>query len=338
MKCGNCGIELLGSMKKCPKCGYNVETGKIDREYLAALDESRQKSGSAAVSERMCGCDGMYLSNGRLINKAQIVILKDHTLSVTFEKPGDRSGRAVARVVGGLAGVALYNELYRETVVVRSVRMDDIDSVVLAEPTVMVGGWTVRLRDGDEFTVTMDEPVKETLRSLLGLRWRLYEPPETKKYRCGTCGEAFSCVLNICPKCGATGGIGLAKYLNSNYPVQGNDDSRREQRPESQPEEKTFCIRWIRGPLAGKRMPVRGQMSIGRAAGCSIQLPADTQKVDELHCALAAIQGKFYVQDLGSAYGTTGNAIYRLPPHQAVILSPGDMIAVGSDVVAFVVE
>lgn len=41
--CANCGIELLGSMKKCPKCGYNTVTGQIDQQYLDALEKSREK-------------------------------------------------------------------------------------------------------------------------------------------------------------------------------------------------------------------------------------------------------------------------------------------------------
>lgn len=41
--CSNCGTELLGSMTKCPKCGYNTITGQIDQQYLDTLEKSREK-------------------------------------------------------------------------------------------------------------------------------------------------------------------------------------------------------------------------------------------------------------------------------------------------------
>ena len=34
MKCPNCKIEILGQMKRCPKCGYIFATGKFDQAYL----------------------------------------------------------------------------------------------------------------------------------------------------------------------------------------------------------------------------------------------------------------------------------------------------------------
>lgn len=31
--CNNCGTELLGSMTKCPNCGYNVANGQVGQQY-----------------------------------------------------------------------------------------------------------------------------------------------------------------------------------------------------------------------------------------------------------------------------------------------------------------
>lgn len=53
MKCPNCKIELLGSMKRCPKCGYDIEKGKIDDEYLAKRNErfEEEKAEKARIEE-----------------------------------------------------------------------------------------------------------------------------------------------------------------------------------------------------------------------------------------------------------------------------------------------
>ncbi len=39
MKCPNCGIELLGSLKICPKCKFDTTLGMVSPEYLKKLEE-----------------------------------------------------------------------------------------------------------------------------------------------------------------------------------------------------------------------------------------------------------------------------------------------------------
>ena len=38
--CSNCGMELPVSTRNCPRCGYNMETGKIDHQYLETTGEN----------------------------------------------------------------------------------------------------------------------------------------------------------------------------------------------------------------------------------------------------------------------------------------------------------
>ena len=99
-----------------------------------------------------------------------------------------------------------------------------------------------------------------------------------------------------------------------------------------------YLLRWTAGPLAGQQTPVYGQVTIGRDPNNDIALPPETKGVSRKHCLVAAAEGKLYVEDLGSAYGTVGNGIHRLPPNQVVTVNPGDRISLGSDEVAFTVE
>lgn len=65
MNCKNCGIMLLGNMKRCPKCGFDNEKGQIDQEYLDRVTKARaeedakikareqKEAEEAAVKERL---------------------------------------------------------------------------------------------------------------------------------------------------------------------------------------------------------------------------------------------------------------------------------------------
>ena len=44
MRCPNCGIELLGSMKKCPRCAYDITTGQVDQKYLDSVSKAREEN------------------------------------------------------------------------------------------------------------------------------------------------------------------------------------------------------------------------------------------------------------------------------------------------------
>lgn len=54
MKCPNCGVELLGSMKICPKCKYDTTLGMISPEYVKKLaDDSAEKAELEAQAQRV---------------------------------------------------------------------------------------------------------------------------------------------------------------------------------------------------------------------------------------------------------------------------------------------
>ena len=64
MKCNNCGIELLGTMKKCPKCGFDTETGTVDSAYLENLNRSREKTPEPERYKKVISCEGRFSDDG----------------------------------------------------------------------------------------------------------------------------------------------------------------------------------------------------------------------------------------------------------------------------------
>lgn len=91
-----------------------------------------------------------------------------------------------------------------------------------------------------------------------------------------------------------------------------------------------------RGPLAGQRFPLRSPFTIGRSAECrrcGVVLP-DTL-VSRQHARLELREGRWTIQDLNSANGTTLNR-QRLAGSQP--LSSGDLIGIGESVFLFTAQ
>ncbi len=63
---------------------------------------------------------------------------------------------------------------------------------------------------------------------------------------------------------------------------------------------------------------------VGRQDGCQVQIRA--QKVSREHAAFFERDGRWWLEDLGSANGTRLNG-KRLPPHRPNQLKSGDMVA-----------
>lgn len=79
--------------------------------------------------------------------------------------------------------------------------------------------------------------------------------------------------------------------------------------------------------LLGLKVPLEGEVVLGREPGCGVQLPSD--EVSRRHARVAVAPGSGHVlADLGSTNGTFVNGV-RLAPLAAVALAPGDRIALG---------
>ena len=77
--------------------------------------------------------------------------------------------------------------------------------------------------------------------------------------------------------------------------------------------------------IAQGRRPTDGErLVVGRQAGCEIII--DARKVSREHAAFIFRNGRWYVEDLGSANGTRVNG-NKLPPSSPHLLKSGDMLA-----------
>ena len=84
------------------------------------------------------------------------------------------------------------------------------------------------------------------------------------------------------------------------------------------------------GTFAGKSIgvPIGKAIRLGRDAA-SCQLVLDSASVSRLHCIVRSEGDRLLLRDLGSANGTQLNG-KRLAPDQEVVLSPGDVLELGS--------
>lgn len=78
---------------------------------------------------------------------------------------------------------------------------------------------------------------------------------------------------------------------------------------------------------------VENPIIVGRAAGSEVQVPSVS--VAPKHCALFRHEGHWVVQDIG---GTTGTYVNGEPVEQATLLQIGDVITVGTESAAPVIE
>ena len=82
--------------------------------------------------------------------------------------------------------------------------------------------------------------------------------------------------------------------------------------------------------LAGSVMAIGDELTIGRAASCTLTL--DDTYVSQVHARVAWRDRKFVVEDAGSTNGTYLNQERLMTP---VVLRPGDRVQIGSTVLEF---
>lgn len=99
-----------------------------------------------------------------------------------------------------------------------------------------------------------------------------------------------------------------------------------------------LTISCINGPLSGRSWQFEGGvLTLGREAGCTIQLPAQSPGVSRRHCQLEKTPQGWTITDLTSSHGTylTSGQLY---PGQPRPLAPGEIIYLGSKQFAFRVQ
>ncbi len=92
-----------------------------------------------------------------------------------------------------------------------------------------------------------------------------------------------------------------------------------------------FRIQGVTGRFAGKRYAINGTVRIGRDTNqCQIAYPEGSQGISRVHCELTLVNGKLYLRDLGSSYGTFLKNGQRLASNQSIELCPGEQFCLAS--------
>jgi len=94
----------------------------------------------------------------------------------------------------------------------------------------------------------------------------------------------------------------------------------------------------VSGVFAGKRFAINGTVRIGRNPSSNdFVYPAETQGISGNHCSLIYSEGKLYLKDEGSSYGTFLGNGQRLAAQQAVELKAGDRFYLATTNETFVI-
>ena len=91
-----------------------------------------------------------------------------------------------------------------------------------------------------------------------------------------------------------------------------------------------YRINGISGVYARRRFAIGDVVAVGRRNDCQLRYPADTKGVSGLHCKLVVKDGKLFVIDQGSTYGTFLEKGDRIPKDTYVQLTVGTQIYFGS--------
>ncbi len=96
-------------------------------------------------------------------------------------------------------------------------------------------------------------------------------------------------------------------------------------------------LQGVAGHFAGRRFPLTGQVTVGRAPDNNIVFPTETPGVSAHHCVFLVNGSQVYVKDLNSTNGTAVNGSQRITPDQLISVKVGDRIALGSEQQSFMI-
>lgn len=84
------------------------------------------------------------------------------------------------------------------------------------------------------------------------------------------------------------------------------------------------------GYFSGRRFAINGRIRIGRdPARNDLVYSSKSQGISGVHCEIHLSEGKLYLCDVGSTYGTFLNG-RKIPARQMLPLRPGDSFSLGS--------
>lgn len=175
MKCVNCGTELLGSMKKCPKCGYDSEKGTIDQSNVKQMHQSEEKRSEALTYNKLITCEGRFSNDGGKGIDCEVRLADDHVLIIAESKNADK-GRRRTKAAFGLVGTLLYDAAHSgEQKVLYSIDLSEIRQVIqlgVGQNAYFPSGWKFSTANGESFLMVMDRKMQKELKLLLRERWK----------------------------------------------------------------------------------------------------------------------------------------------------------------------
>lgn len=87
-------------------------------------------------------------------------------------------------------------------------------------------------------------------------------------------------------------------------PVEENVPAVEVDRTQDRTQDRTYRLVGTAGDLKGRIYEIRGIYWIGRTEDCQIRYPQDTGGISRHHCEVMTKDGKLFLMDVGSAYGT----------------------------------
>ncbi|MCD7847416.1 MAG: FHA domain-containing protein [Oscillospiraceae bacterium] len=128
-------------------------------------------------------------------------------------------------------------------------------------------------------------------------------------------GTKINGITSLSPR-GKADGLGPSLTPNNPYAAPAQPDSKPR-------------IQGMGGCFDGKRFAFSDRIRLGRNPGNDIVYPVNAQGISGFHCEIILREGRIYLTDLGSTYGTFIPA-GRLAANQPVELHYGDTFWLGS--------
>ena len=168
MRCPNCSTELLGSMKKCPKCGYDTISGTVDPGYLHSSVNSRVAPAKDSDPGLLAKERVRISSNGKKIPTG-LAELYDNGIIHIYQDVKRSAGATLAQASFGVLGRMVYTAIKSESSYDLSFSLNDIRSVTDSDETYTRGGLCITLDNGSLVHISDSKLFLKALRELMGV-------------------------------------------------------------------------------------------------------------------------------------------------------------------------
>ena len=115
-------------------------------------------------------------------------------------------------------------------------------------------------------------------------------------------------------------------------------DSAPAKKTDSNTGKRGYRLQGVNGTFGGKRFALDGHVIMGvDPSKCNLVFPKGSRGISRRHMELVVQDGKIYMEDLGSTYGTYLNG-QKLEPNQWMMIDSGDTFWLATQEECFVIE